>query len=418
MAELIIQGQAKLGGTVRIGGCKNAAAPLVAATMLTDEPCTITNVPRINDVLKLIEIIERMGGTVTWNGDHEVTIQARGVSLEKLDQKMVKSMRTAILFLAPLLHRFSDVTIPEPGGCIIGKRPLDAHITAVEGFGVRAERDQGLYHFSRTALTGGRIVLPEMSVTATENALMMAAVAEGETVLKMAAGEPHVMQLVDFLKQMGADIELIESHVFRIRGKRSLGGAQISVIPDRIEIGTFAVLAAVSQSEITMGPVIPDQLDSVLLALRDAGVRYSVTENTLTIHKKSELRAFKLKAQPYPGFPTDLQALFGVLATQTAGTSLIHDPMFEGRMGYVNELVKMGADAIIADPHRVIITGPTPLYGQEIRSLDLRAGATLVIAALIAQGVTRIGNAEQIDRGYEDFAGRLRALGADIQKGS
>ncbi len=415
MAELIIAGQAKLGGHVTIGGCKNAAAPLVAATLLTDEPCTISNLPRINDVLRLIEIIEIMGGTATWQNPHEVTICARGVSIDKLDEKMVKSMRTTLLFLAPFLHRFSEVKIPEPGGCIIGKRPIDAHIGAVTGFGVSVRREAGLYHFKRDILRGARIVLSEMSVTATENALMMAAVSEGETILKMAAGEPHVMQLVDFLKQMGADIDLIESHVFCIRGKKSLSGASIAVIPDRIEIGTFAVLAAVSQSEITMGPVIADQLDSILIALTNAGVRYAIDGNQLSVLKKSELRAFKLKAQPYPGFPTDLQALFGVLATQAVGTSLIHDYLFEGRMGYVNELVKMGADAIIADPHRVIITGPTPLYGQEIKSLDLRAGATLVIAALIAQGETRIGNAEQIDRGYEDFAGRLRALGADIQ---
>ncbi len=415
MAELIIAGQAKLGGHITIGGCKNAAAPLVAATLLTDEPCTIANLPRINDVLKLIEIIEIMGGAVSWKNPHEVTICTRGVSLEKLDQKLVKSMRTAILFLAPLLSRFREVVIPEPGGCIIGKRPIDAHIEAVSGFGVAVRRDAGVYEFTRDVLRGGRIVLPEMSVTATENALMLAAVSEGETMLKMAAGEPHVMQLVDFLKQMGADIELVESHVFRIRGKKSLNGASISVIPDRIEIGTFAVLAAVSQSEITMGPVIAEQLDSVLIALTNAGVQYTVVGDQLTIHKKSQLKAFKLKAQTYPGFPTDLQALFGVLATQTSGTSLIHDPMFEGRMGYVNELVKMGADAIIADPHRVIITGPTPLYGQEIKSLDLRAGATMVIAGLIAQGETRIGNAEQIDRGYEDFAGRLRMIGADIK---
>lgn len=416
MAELIIEGGAKLAGEVVINGCKNTAAPLVAAALLTDEPCTISNLPRITDVVRMIEIIEGLGASVQWNNDHEVTICARSLSLDGLDEKSLKAMRTAILFLGPFLHRFREVVIPEPGGCIIGKRPLDTHLVAVSQFGVTVERALGRYHFTRDVLRGAHIVLSEMSVTATEITLMMAAISEGETILKLAAVEPHVTTLVEMLKRMGADIELIESHAYRIRGKKKLGGASIAVIPDRIEIGTFAVLAAASHSEISMHPIIPEQLDSIFTALTRAGVDYSVDADRLTVHKKSELRAFKLQANVYPGFPTDLQAPFGVLATQTSGTSMIHDPLFEGRMGYVNELVKMGADAIIADPHRVIITGPTPLYGQEIRSLDLRAGATLVIAGLIAQGTTRIGNAEQIDRGYEDFDGRLKKLGAVIEK--
>ncbi len=416
MAELIIQGGDKLEGSIEVRGCKNSAAPLLAATLLTSEPCVLKNVPRITDILAMIEIMESLGARITWTGPHELTVEAGNLSMAGFDTSKMGRMRVSILFLAPLLHRFSKVEIPEPGGCILGKRPIDTHLGVFSRFGVTVNRMQNVYQFERSRLKGAVLILPEISVTATENALMAAVVAEGTTILKLAAVEPHVINLVESLNRMGAHIELMESHTFRIEGVSSLHGATMEVIPDWIEVGTFAVLAAATRSELTIGPIIPEHLDRILLQLSIAGVPWDIEGDRLKIKKVSQLKAFKLQALPYPGFPTDLQAPFGVLATQAAGTSLIHDPLYEGRMGYVNELMKMGADAIIADPHRVIITGPTPLYGGSIKGLDLRAGATLVIAGLLAQGETRIAEAEQIDRGYEDLDGRLRALGARIER--
>lgn len=416
MAELIIEGGARLEGTILVGGCKNATLPIIAASLLTNEPCTIKNVPQIGDVAVLLDIIKSLGGVVSWDDTHTVTINASGLHLEGLDRKAAKRIRSAILLLPALLARFNHVEIPEPGGCVIGKRPLDTHLTALSGFGITVARAQDGYSFSRATISGSTIILPELSVTATENALMLASVAQGESTIRMAAVEPHVLNLIEFLRAMGATIELKESNVFHVRGTTTLHGAEITIIPDRIEAGTLAVLAATTRSNITITPIIPEHMDSILTALTQAGVLWEVNNNQLIIHKTSELKNFKIKTQVYPGFPTDLQAPFGVLATQATGTSLIHDSMYEGRMGYVNELAKMGADAIIADPHRVIITGPTPLFGNEIRSLDLRAGATLVIAGLAAQGETHIYNAEQIDRGYEQLDERLRALGARIKR--
>lgn len=416
MSKFIINGGRPLAGKIMASGMKNAATPIIAATLLTSEECVIGNVPKISDVIRMLEILKSLGAKVEWAGEHEVTVCAKDADIKLLDEKAVKSMRSSILLLGPLLSRFRQVAIPEPGGCIIGNRPPDTHFYALEKLGAKVKRENGCFKLEAGELTGSLIILPEFSVTATENLLMAASLAKGKTEVRLAASEPHVQDLIKFLNNMGAHITGAGTHTLVIEGVEKLHGARHEVIPDQIEIGTFAVAAAVSQGEVTIEKVVPEHLDIISLKLKESGVNVEVGENYLKIKPSANLRAFRLQTLPYPGFPTDLQAPFGVLATQCRGTTLIQDPLFEGRMGYVGELVKMGANAIVADPHRVVITGPTPLYGQEIKSFDLRAGATLIIAGLIASGETVINEAEIVDRGYERMEERLKALGADIKR--
>lgn len=415
MSQFIIEGGRKLQGKIKASGMKNAATPIIAATVLTDEECVIGNVPRIKDVKKMLEILCSLGSRAEWSADNELTICNKDIKLERLNKKVFATMRSSILFLGPLLRRFGEVSLPEPGGCIIGNRPINTHLYALEKIGAAIKRENGVYNIKGN-LRGATIILPEFSVTATENILMAAVLTAGVTTVKLAAAEPHVADLIVFLNKMGARVKGAGSHVLEIEGVKKLRGAKHSIIPDQIEIGTLAVLGAATNGDLVIEGVVPEHLDIILLKLQEAGARYELAKNSLIIKGKQNLKAFRLQTLPYPGFPTDLQAPFGVLATQCSGMSLIHDPMYEGRMSYAGELIKMGANVIEADPHRVVFSGPTPLFGQEIKSFDLRAGATLIIAGLIAEGQTIINEAEIVDRGYERIDERLRELGAKIRR--
>lgn len=414
--KFVIEGGYPLKGEVEIMGMKNAATPIIAATLLTSEPCLLKNIPKISDVETMVEILKSLGSEIDYLDEHSIRISNQNISLHRLDKDAVCKMRSSILFMGPLLARFGQVELPEPGGCIIGNRPIDTHLYALEQLGAKIERKNGFYGMRADSLKGALIILPEFSVTATENAVMAAVLANGRTIIKLAAAEPHVQDLCNFLNRMGAKIQGIGTHTLIIDGVKELQGIEYTIIPDQIEIGTFAVATAVSRGEVKIKNIIPEHLEIILLKLKQIGVKFEVGDNYLKIFPSTNLKAFRLQTMPYPGFPTDLQAPFGVLATQCQGTSLIQDPLFEGRMNYVQELIKMGANAIIADPHRVIITGPTPLYGQEIKSFDLRAGATLIIAGLIAHGQTIISQAEVVDRGYERIEERLSGLGARIKR--
>jgi UDP-N-acetylglucosamine 1-carboxyvinyltransferase len=416
MAKFIIEGGYSLKGEIEVKGMKNAATPILAATLLTSEPCILRNVPKITDVLNMIEILKSLGSEIVFLDEHTIKISNRNLKLSSLNKELVQKMRSSILFVGPLLSRLSQIELPEPGGCLIGNRPLDAHLLALEQFGINILKKNGFYRMKADKLEGTTIILPEFSVTATENILMLAVLAKGQTKIKLAAAEPHVQDLCHFLNKMGAKIKGIGTHTLIIDGVKKLKGVEHTIIPDQIETGTFLVTAAVTRSEIRIKNIIPEHLDIILLKLKQIGVKYSLGKNYIDVFPSTNLKAFRLQTMPYPGFPTDLQAPFGVLATQCKGTSLIQDPLFEGRMSYVQELIKMGANAIIADPHRVIITGPTPLFGQEIKTPDLRAGATLIIAGLIAYGQTIIEQAEIIDRGYEKIEERLNLLGAKIKR--
>jgi UDP-N-acetylglucosamine 1-carboxyvinyltransferase len=393
---------------------KNAATPILAATLLTDEPCLLHNIPRIRDVERMLEILRSMGAKAEWVGEHDVRVEAKGADSASLDRKAMRSLRSSVLMMGPMLARFRAVEIPEPGGCNLGNRPLDTHLIALERLGAVCAKEGESYHLKATELVGRTVVLPEFSVTATENLMMAAALAKGRTVIKIAAAEPHVEDLGRFLRKMGAKIDGLGTHTVTIDGVTTLKGAEHEIIPDQIEAGTFLAAAALMRGDLRVEGIRPDHLDIVFQKLESIGANVEVGEDWAEVSAPATLKAFKLQTMPYPGFPTDAMAPFGVLATQCSGTTLIHETMFDGRFGFIHELQKMGANAVISDPHRALITGPTPLYGREIKSLDLRAGMTLVLAGLLAEGETVINDAEIIDRGYEHIEERLRAVGADI----
>lgn len=415
---MFIQGGEHLRGDVVIRGAKNAIAPLIASTILVKGDVFFKQVPRLTDLDRFLEILSGMGAEVEWIGEHELRVNTRELDPQKLDRKNMKRMRFSILLLGPMLARFKKIVVAEPGGCSIGNRPIDTHVFALGALGATVEHDAaGELYLNAKTLRGTRVILPEFSVTATENLIMAAVTAQGRTSIRLAAAEPHVQDLCMFLHACGARIKGIGTHELEIDGVDELHAPKRPwmVIPDMIEVGTFATAAALTRGDIRMSPVVPDHLDAICGMLTRIGVGYTFEGKAFRVQGASVLRAFKLQAMVYPGFPTDLQAPFGLLATQAHGTSLIQDPLFEGRMGYVNELIKMGANAVVADPHRVIITGPTPLRGTEIRSLDLRAGVTMVLAGLVAEGETIIHDAEMVYRGYEALDERLRLLGAHIR---
>ncbi len=418
MQKFIINGGKSLNGQIDVMGSKNAATPILSACLLTKEECIIDNIPLINDVLKMIELLESMGVETEWIEKRKLRIKAGdNVDPEKMNFDIVGHMRSSILLLGSMLARFGKFKIQQPGGCIIGARPVGVHFEALETLGAKITSENGFYCFESEKLVGKTIILKEFSVTATENLMMAAALAEGTTTIKIAAIEPHVQDLARFLNKMGARIKGMGIHTIEIQGVKKLHGAEHKIIPDPIEAGTFAIAAAATKGTVQINNVNPHELDLVIEKLREIGTNIEVKNNKLLIKPASKFNAIKkIETRTYPGIPTDLQAPFAILATQAEGTTLIHDTMYEGRLAYINELNKMGANAIICDPHRALITGPTPLYGQDITSFDLRAGATLIIAALLAEGQSTIDKIEQVDRGYENIEERLQNLGADIQR--
>ncbi|MBI4992091.1 MAG: UDP-N-acetylglucosamine 1-carboxyvinyltransferase [Candidatus Harrisonbacteria bacterium] len=414
--KFIINGGKALDGDIRVGGCKNSATPIIAATLLTDQTCILHNIPRIGDVLVILEILKSIGSRQKWLSGHSIEIDNSDINPEKLDQNLMCQIRSSILLVGPLLARFGKVSFVTPGGCKIGSRPIDTHLEAFRDLGAIVEFDDGsgIHTIFLKNFKNDRVCLKEFSVTATENLLMLAKA--HPFAIALAAIEPHVLDLIDFLAKLGVTVAGDKSHTFKVNSGKGLSGAiEHTIINDPIEAGTLAVLASATRSNINIVGVEESHLELPLRKLKEFGVVFNLRGSVLGIDgMRSGLHAAKIQTLPYPGLPTDLQAPFGVLATQAKGSSLIFDIMYEGRLKYIDELRKMGADAVILDPHRAIINGPTVLHGAEIQSLDLRAGATLVIAALVAKGQSAIGSIEQIDRGYEKFDERLRELGADI----
>ncbi len=418
MQKFIINGGKPLSGKVDIKGAKNAATPILSATLLTKEECFIDNIPLVVDVLKMIEILESMGVETEWVGERKLRVKAgENVDPEKMDFSLVGQMRSSILLLGSLLARFKKFKIKHPGGCIIGARPVGIHFDALEALGAEITQDGDFYYLKADRLIGKEIILKEFSVTATENLMMAATLAEGTTTIKIAAIEPHVQDLARFLNKMGAKIKGLGIHTIQIHGVKKLRGAEHKIIPDPIEAGTFIIAAAATKGNTEINNINLRELDLVLEKLKEMGVSFEIKKDKIIVKPLSKLNAVrKIETRTYPGVPTDLQAPFAVLATQAEGTTLVHDTMYEGRLAYINELNKMGANAVICDPHRALITGPTPLHGQNITSFDLRSGATLIIAALLAKGQSVIEKVEQVDRGYEKIEEKLRDLGADIKR--
>ena len=416
MAKFIITGGKKLSGSVALTGNKNAALKLIPAALLGGSPSTLTNVPGIRDVEVLIQIIEKLGVKVTRDKD-VVTIDPKGLSSYEIDPDLSTRIRASVVLAAPLLVKFGKAIITPPGGDQIGERLLDTHFSMMKEMGVEIERKDGRYFLDWKERKGVKIFLEESSVTATEMGLMLAASVAGETKIEDAASEPHVKDLADFLVKMGAVVNGAGTNSLTIKGKEGLMGANHDVVPDHVEGGTFAIAAAITGGSIKIENYVPEHYRMILYYLRNMGVSYKEGEGTLEI-LPSNLIAKKRKFQtrPWPGFPTDLMSPFIVLATQTKGTVLCHDWMYEWRMFFVDDLISMGANIFIADPHRVIVSGPTPLMGDYLYSKDIRAGMSVILAALAASGKSVVDNIEMVERGYENLDVRLRALGAEIKR--
>ncbi len=412
-----IRGGRALGGEISVRGSKNAALPCIAAALLTKEPVTLENVPDILDVRLMAEIAKNLGASVEWaTEERRLTIRAANLSSFKLDDAPARRLRGSLLFSGALIGRLRGASFPYPGGDAIGARPMTTHLSALMALGVSVE-DNGRIVLNGGNLHGALVVLEETSVTATENTILAAVLAPGKTVIRLAACEPHVQELVKMLAGMGANIRWSGASEITIEGVGALRGVRFRLNPDDLEISSFAALAAATRSEIAIRGVVPEYLDAVLLQLGKMGVEFRLSGDILSITKpERSYQGFRLQSGLYPKLGSDHLPPFAVLATQAAGTSLIHEWLYEGRLRYIDELQKMGANAMILDPHRALIIGPTPLSGREISSLDIRSGMTLLIAALTAEGETLISDIHHIDRGYEKIDERLRALGAEIQR--
>ena len=420
----MIEGGQRLSGTVKAAGNKNGALPILAASLLTSDPVTLSNVPRIRDVETMLELLADVGADVSWTGPNEVRVHAAEVVKHELDPALCSRMRASFLLAGPLLARSGRVTVPPPGGDVIGRRRLDPHIHALARLG--AEVDIGGRYEMRVeaGLRGDLIFLDEASVMATENAVMAATLAEGETVIGNAACEPHVQDLCRFLISLGAEIDGIESNVLRVRGVRSLSGGEWRIGPDHIEVASFVGLAALTSGAVTIEDVEPKDLVSILPAFERLGVRTEIGGTSVHVPPKQELMIEddlgghipKIEDGPWPAFPADLTSIALTVATQAFGTVLIFEKMFESRLFFVDKLVGMGARIILCDPHRAVVTGPARLVGQRMESPDIRAGMAMLLAGLCAEGQSTIGAAHQIDKGYERIDERLRQLGARIER--
>ncbi len=419
----LVRGGNTLRGTLRPAGNKNAALPAIAASVLAEGPVELDNMPRIRDVETMLAILTEMGAGVEWIETNRVRIDPRPIENKPLDPRLCARIRASILLAGPLLARFGRVTLPPPGGDVIGRRRVDTHFLALEALGAEVQVGDSYELFGKT-LRGADIFLDEPSVTGTENALMAAVRAQGRTVLRNAASEPHVQDLARLLVAMGAHIEGIGSNTYVIEGGHPLHGASYTIGPDHIEIGSFIGLAAVTNSALTIDGVRGDDLRGTLLGFERLGIRPRLDGQQLIIDADQERRIRpdlgghvpKLEDGPWPAFPADTMSIALVAATQCEGLLLVFEKMFESRMFFVDKLIGMGARIVLCDPHRAVVAGPVKLRGSTVESPDIRAGMAMLIAALAAEGTSHLHNVGQIERGYEQIDSRLKALGADIER--
>jgi len=420
-----VTGGRALEGTIRPAGNKNAVLPILAATLLADGPCRIDNVPKIRDVVTMLDLLAHLGSSVEWVAPNAVVVDARAAEPRELDPALCARIRASILFAGPMLARFGRVALPPPGGDVIGRRRVDTHFLALEALGATVEVGKR-YQLEAKALTAADVFLDEPSVTGTENALMAAVRANGRTVLRNAASEPHVQDLARFLVSLGAQIDGIGTNTLSIEGRAQLGtpAQAFSIGPDHIEIGSFLGLAAVTNGSVRIEGVRAADLRSTLFAFDRLGVRPRLDGETLIVAHNQERRIRsdlgghipKLEDGPWPAFPADLMSIAIVVATQCEGALLVFEKMFESRLFFVDKLIGMGARIVLCDPHRAVIAGPSPLRGGEVESPDIRAGMAVLLAALAAEGDSVIHNVGQIERGYERIDERLRGLGAQIER--
>ncbi len=425
MEKFVIQGGPALSGEITAAGNKNAALPILAACLLTDEEVVLTNLPRIRDTETQIAVLEAIGVRALWSGENELRLQANGAIDTSPDEALSAKIRASFLLAGPLLARFGEARMPPPGGDFIGRRRLDPHLDAFLDMGARVEGDREiLVSAPPDGLKPCGIFMDEPSVMATENALMAAALTEGPTTISNAASEPHVQDLARLLQKMGAQIDGIGSNVMTVHGRDKLAGAEHRICADHIEVASFMALAAATRGELRIRDAEPDDLVTVRRHFRRLGLESVVEGNDIIVPPDQDLRVRddlgdaipKIDDGPWPAFPADLTSIALALATQAHGTILIFEKMFENRLFFVDKLVAMGARITLCDPHRAIVSGPSRLHGERVESPDIRAGMAMLIAALCADGTSEIGNVVQIDRGYERIDERLRNLGARIER--
>lgn len=414
MEILKIKGGRPLIGSIPVSGAKNSALALLPATLLAEAPCTIGNVPAVRDVRVFVNLLRRMGAEIEMEGSTLTVDTARVVNRPMTDDG-VRSLRASCYLMGALLGRFGEAVVGLPGGCNIGTRPIDQHIKGFEALGAAVFQRDGAIHLKAPRLKGARIYLDVISVGATINIMLAAVFAEGLTVIENAAKDPEIIDVATFLNGMGARIQGAGTDVIRIRGTSRLNGCRHAIIPDRIEAGTYMIAAAATGGEVCVDHVIPLHLESISAKLREMGVSVTEGDESVTVKGTTSLHSVDVKTQPYPGFPTDLQPPLAALLTQAAGTSLVTENVFDGRLRHALELNRMGA-RIRTNGRMAIIEGGTPLFGLQVRASDPRAGVALVVAGLIAEGETVITDIHHIDRGYEQIDRKLRLLGADVQR--
>ena len=414
MDKLRITGGRPLEGEIRISGAKNAALPIMCAALLSSKPLTLGNVPRLRDVSTMAKLLEQMGVTVERGAD-KLVLHAKEIAEPTASYELVKTMRASVLVLGPLLARCGRAKVSLPGGCAIGLRPVDQHVKGLQAMGASITVEHGYMHAAATRLRGARIVMDLVTVTGTENLMMAAALAEGETLLENAAREPEVVDLARCLAAMGAKIEGAGTDVIRIEGVRSLGGAEHRVMPDRIETGTYLAAAAATGGKVRLTGAAAEALDATLEKLREAGARIAIDGSSIQIDAGERPNAVSVRTAPYPGFATDMQAQFMALACVARGTALITETIFENRFMHALELQRLGAD-IQLQGNTAVVKGVERLQGAAVMATDLRASAGLVIAGLVAEGDTVVDRIYHLDRGYEALENKLSALGARIQR--
>lgn len=425
MQQFIIEGGAPLSGEMTPGGNKNSILKMLPACLLTDDPVTLTNVPRILDVEVTIDIMRALGAEVTWTDDNVLHVHAHNIPSGNIPVDLAQKTRASFVFVGPLLARVGEVRLSAPGGDVIGERRVDTHVVALRTMGANTTFEKGVFNIKAAELTGAEILLREASVTATENVIMAAVLAQGTTILRNAASEPHIQDLCEMLVAMGAQIDGIGSNRLEIQGVAKLSGCEARVGADFMEVGSYIGAAVMTRGEIRIKQADPQHLDMTALVFSRLGVYWEVHDQDIFVPANQSLMVQQdiggripiIKAQPWPGFPPDLMSIALVVATQSAGAIMFHDWMYESRFFFTDKLVRMGARITLCDPHRVLVQGPTKLKSaQYISSPDIRAGMAILLAALAAKGQTRISNIGQIDRGYEQVEAKLRSLGANISR--
>ena len=423
MEKFHIEGGIQLHGNVTPGGNKNSALPLLAASLLTDEPIILHNVPAIQDVRCMRDLLQSLGVSIAELGQNSLSIQAKEITPASLDPDICRRIRASILLAGPMTARSGELTLPPPGGDVIGRRRVDTHLLALRKLGAKIEYQRN-FIFHAKKLKAADILLDEASVTATENAIMASVTAEGTTILRNAASEPHVQELSNFLNSLGAEIENIGSNTLVIHGKQKLHGGEFTIGPDYLEVVSYIGAAVVTHGSITIRNASPKYLDMVKLVLNRLGADWETVGNDIKVPANQDLKVEtdlggaipEISVMPWPAFPTDLMSIAIIIATQSKGTVLFHDWMYPSRMYFTDKLVSMGAQIVLCDPHRCIVQGPSQLFGEKLESPDIRAGMALLLAALSAKGKSTIRNVSQIDRGYEKVDVKLKALGARIER--